>query len=387
MYPSKKYNILVDINGMVWGFGQNDFGQLGLGYESDTEQIQMVTGLPRIKKAICGDIFSVLIDENGSVWTCGDNTYGQLGLGTTRNVSKFQRIENIPQVISASCGAYHTTLVDINGDVWTCGRGDNYQLGYDLKEFGEVLFPYYKENGSQNWTTIPLGINMLMENRPKIIKVTCGPESTYLIDELGLVWVFGKSSRSMEFGLGGGYEIVKQPTQIMTINNIKDIICGEEHTVFIDHRGNTWGTGRLGSLGIPVRGKHYSWIPRRIENLPPIIYATCGTYNTLYLDNNYDVWVAGSNTFHKLLFETFNVRTPEMIPNLKCIDLISGSGYALFIDMEGNIWGIGDNSLGQLGLSIDEYPEVKELTRIMDIPPVVGFEDIRRKFKTKNARY
>lgn len=71
--------------------------------------------------------------QMGQLWTCGDNKFGQLGHGadteretTLKRIVKFRRIT----VCTIAAGVSHTVVNTEGGDVWTCGRGFFYQLGH-----------------------------------------------------------------------------------------------------------------------------------------------------------------------------------------------------------------------------------------------------------------
>ena len=53
----------------------------------------------------CGAYFTVCVDYEGFMWSFGENEYGQLGTGNQTNFNVPQKIEDIPPVLSVSCGA------------------------------------------------------------------------------------------------------------------------------------------------------------------------------------------------------------------------------------------------------------------------------------------
>jgi len=81
-----------------------------------------------VKQIACGASHTALLLNNGQVYTCGNNTYGQLGNGTNSNVFKIIN-PNVGKVIQISCGNAHTALLLNNGQVYTCGINIKGQLG------------------------------------------------------------------------------------------------------------------------------------------------------------------------------------------------------------------------------------------------------------------
>jgi hypothetical protein len=69
---------------IIWGFGANNDGQLGVG---PIEFKDTLIHIPNIKaKQISTRGFhTIMIDLNDDIWSFGDNKSGQLGLGDTQN--------------------------------------------------------------------------------------------------------------------------------------------------------------------------------------------------------------------------------------------------------------------------------------------------------------
>lgn len=75
------HSLLIDEDGNVFTFGNNDQGQLCLGDESNRElPTQIDLSSPAIAAAIGRD-FTIILTEDGEVFGCGNNVVGQLGLG------------------------------------------------------------------------------------------------------------------------------------------------------------------------------------------------------------------------------------------------------------------------------------------------------------------
>ena len=95
IYPFGNSVLALDINGDVWAWGDNYWGQLGLGNNIGTPQPVKVPGLTgvtslSVKTALANMVagagfngaFVIAGKSDGSVWTWGDNSTGQLGNGT-----------------------------------------------------------------------------------------------------------------------------------------------------------------------------------------------------------------------------------------------------------------------------------------------------------------
>ena len=83
----------------------------------------------------CGSYFTVCVDDEGFVWSFGQNNYGQLGIGNKTNFNNVpQKLLEIPPVISVDCGSEHILIITNDDNLWSCGRNSNGQLCHGDKE-------------------------------------------------------------------------------------------------------------------------------------------------------------------------------------------------------------------------------------------------------------
>ena len=76
---------MVDKSSELWCWGQNNYGQLGLGDDSNRNLPTKVNAVDHVTKIGLGNYHSFLVDSNGNTMVMGYNIYGQLGLGDTTN--------------------------------------------------------------------------------------------------------------------------------------------------------------------------------------------------------------------------------------------------------------------------------------------------------------
>ena len=79
---------LIDFDGNLWSFGLNDYGQLGLGDETNRSLPTKVNCLTNIRKASSGCVgfHSLVQDSNNKIFVLGNNLYGQIGLECTKTL-------------------------------------------------------------------------------------------------------------------------------------------------------------------------------------------------------------------------------------------------------------------------------------------------------------
>ena len=131
VYCGYGYTIILKNDGTLWGCGSNGLGQLGLGNtNSKTAFTQITTNVDNIKSVYCGQNYTFILKNDGTLWGCGNNEYGQLGLGDTKNRKTFSIIStNTNDIKSIYCGGYCSFILKNDGTLWGCGYNNGGQLG------------------------------------------------------------------------------------------------------------------------------------------------------------------------------------------------------------------------------------------------------------------
>jgi alpha-tubulin suppressor-like RCC1 family protein len=114
--------------GNVWTWGNNGYGQLGNGTQTQSATPQLVSGLPPITAIAAGMEFAIALANDGSVWTWGYNSNG-LGVSNITTASTPIKITGLSGVTSIAAGMYSALARRSNGTVWTWGDNSNGQLG------------------------------------------------------------------------------------------------------------------------------------------------------------------------------------------------------------------------------------------------------------------
>ena len=121
----------------VFAWGSNRQKQLGVG-QRGTQPLFPIPKLQSfgitIAQIACGAEHSGFVASNGLIFMFGSNAEGQLGVGdqSLKASDNPLLIESLSgeQALSLSCGAYHTAAVTERGDVYAWGAGDRGALGY-----------------------------------------------------------------------------------------------------------------------------------------------------------------------------------------------------------------------------------------------------------------
>lgn len=153
---------------------------------------------------------------------------------------------------------------------------------------------------------------------------------------------------------------------------VQQLCSGQSHTLFLDIEGNVWACGwnAYGQLGLV--DLHTDHDLTKIEGLPPIVSLTSKYNHTMAVDESGGVWAFGWNYSYQLGIAGCNIsnNVPTKLSNLPLIQAVStGKSFSLFLDVDGCVWGCGDNQHGQLGCreppgSVTKPVMLKDLPRI-----------------------
>uniref|UniRef100_A0A673FNY8 Probable E3 ubiquitin-protein ligase HERC4 n=1 Tax=Sinocyclocheilus rhinocerous TaxID=307959 RepID=A0A673FNY8_9TELE len=122
-------------DGQVLVWGENSHGQLGLRKDHpgspSAQHVQSLSGIPLAQISAGGD-HSFGLSLSGVVFGWGKNSAGQLGLGDTtdRHVPTVVNSLHRKKTVSISCGGEHTATLSKGGTVFTFGSGGSGQLGH-----------------------------------------------------------------------------------------------------------------------------------------------------------------------------------------------------------------------------------------------------------------
>jgi alpha-tubulin suppressor-like RCC1 family protein len=301
---SASHSLAALTNGLLFAWGNNDEGQLGLGPGWPTTIAfpaevfgSVCTGLISNTVAVAGGGgdpstgeggYSIAADSNGVVWTWGWNNSGQLGNCSENDQAAPSPITGVSNVVSVAAGIAHTLALRADETVWAWG--DN---GY-----GE------------------LGMG--------------GPTSAF----------------------------TNSPVQSIGLTQIVAIAAGGSHSVALDQNGNvwTWGDNYSGQLGLGAGGpSSYTTVPTLVSNLPNAIAIAGGYQHTIALTSDTRVWTWGDNSWGQLGLGTncpsSSTSVPTMVPTISNVVAIAGGdSFTLAVTSNGYVYGWGNNGSGQLGV-------------------------------------
>ena len=201
------------------------------------------------------------------------------------------------------------------------------------------------------------------------------------------LWSWGKN----EYGrLCHGDTKNRSIAEKTSFSNISKISAGYDFSLFQNDKEEIFACGYNGCGQCGLGHFDYSQItPSLIPNAPSnIVQFVCGGYHSLFLDSEGNVFSVGENYYGELgLGHNANqnvLKKISKIPPIKIISCVRSSCY--LIDFEGNLWSFGNNDNGQLGHG--DKPHIntpKMINTVKDIQQI-SYGRSGLHFMTKNSQ-
>ena len=332
--------LIVGLNGLQSGSGENSLGQLMNGSTVDTSQFVSGTGaMPEIgtvafsltgaspQMRALGNS-SLFIDTESDVYGCGDNSEGQLGIGSTSPPWPNLPVYVTGNVESVFCGNDSSFFLTKSNDLYGCGLNDNGQLGD-----GTMTKRYYP--------TFITGD--VIKGSANSLGVSWG--GTLMLSASGGVYGCGRNNEG-KLGLGDTLQR-NSPTYIT--GGCINVRIAPRHSLFLNSSGEVYSAG----FGAPARGQGSS--PFNSVHVPTF---TTGNVRSIsasngesyFISNCGDLYVCGFNTDGNLgLGDKVQRDYPTYVTG-GVTSVEAGDTSAYFLTSHGDVYSCGENSVGQLGL-------------------------------------
>jgi alpha-tubulin suppressor-like RCC1 family protein len=121
------HSLALTKDGLVYSFGNNQFGQLGLEYLSYAETPTLIPGLDDVNHIASGCNHSLALKNNGKLYVFGDKTHNQLEVSSNSNIKIPLVIHNVTNVERIWSRLSKTIIIMKNGDLLVL-KNNKFQL-------------------------------------------------------------------------------------------------------------------------------------------------------------------------------------------------------------------------------------------------------------------
>ena len=226
--------------GLLYTFGGNEHGQLGLGDFSDRRQPELVEALTRF---VCAQVsaftHTAVVTACGQLFTFGEGDHGQLGLGDINTSPVPVRVSALrnKRVMHVAAGYAHMLVVTSLGELYSCGWNAHFQLGVrELVPTTVVVEP--------KRVLVPGGV--------RLRRVWAGMSHSLALSERGKLYGWGRNVYGELGLLGMDTEYQVTPKCILSLGQaVTQASGGVSHTLALTDTGEvySWGSGAKGRLG------------------------------------------------------------------------------------------------------------------------------------------
>lgn len=376
--------------GDVKCFGDNRFGQLGLGHTNnigDDETLESVGFVPLGEKAIqlvAGVYHTCAFLESKKVRCWGYNHKGQLGLGHKDNIGDNEQVTDVGYVnLGANevkrlySGTYFNCALYVNGNIRCWGENTSGQLGT-----GNNL-DYGDDEEAVSAPVVNLGSAALQMDLSTISYHACA------ITAGGVLKCWGQNTNG-QLGLGNTTNTNTPSVAVSLPKPAIMVTTGNQHTCALlsDYTVNCFGDNSQGQLGLGIGSTQKigdDELPSVTSNVnlgfsASQIYA--GNYTTCALSFEGEAKCWGRNNLGQLgLANTTSIgttSTPNNFPTIqigaKVSSVVGGIEHHCFTHADsGKLKCIGRGSFGQLGfgninnIGDNEHPDTVDFISLLEI--------------------
>ena len=294
-------------DGFLWTWGRNQFGQLGLGNTTNYSSPKQVGALKTWSKlgGSHSSYFSVSgTKTDGTLWTWGRNINGTLGLGDAVARSSPTQVGALTNWSFATTGANMMAAIKTDGTLWTWGTGSNGRLGI----YNNYNYSSPKQVTGTNWAT-----------------VTAGNSFCVAVKTDGTMWSWGYGGQG-RLGLGNTSTYLS-PIQVGALTNWSKVSAMGAACAAIKTDGTLWAWGYNGYGNLGTGNTTYRSSPVQVGALTNWSQIKTQVQGCMAIKTDGTLWAWGRNTDGQLgQGNTTNRSSPVQIGALTTWKVISGGG-------------------------------------------------------------
>ena len=282
------------IDGSVWAWGYNPYGQLGTNNRTNYSSPVSVVGSHVFIRVRSGCNHSLFNKQDGSIWACGYNATGQLGDNSITSRSSPVLVVGSHSFIrmAGSIGGWHSLALKANGQAWAWGYNSDGQLG----------------DGSQTDRSSPV----LVVGSHSFIKIAAGYLHTLGLKADGTLWAWGDNSYG---GLGDGSRTDRSsPVLVVGSHSFIDIKASNRFSLALKANGQIWSWGNNANAALGTNNLTSYSSPVLVVGGHSFILMSTGREHCQALKANGEVWSWGIGSWGDIGNNTtFSYSSPVLV--------------------------------------------------------------------------
>jgi RCC1 and BTB domain-containing protein len=224
------------------------------------------------------------------------------------------------------------------------------------------------------------------EEKPEIVDELCGKEIVHFTNGFNHVIAWNENQEiycwgNNKFGQLGNKTLSNRSSRPEIIEYLKnkkiiDIKCGSNHSLALSNNGEVyaWGDNTYGQIGNKCDYSH-QLKPIKLDGFDgeKVVAISCGSRHSMALTEEGHIYSWGCNEFGQLgidksseLFRKLKISNEPKLVKVKDKDknrilfekISCGKSHSLMLSRDGNIYVIGNNEFGQLGIGINKNQRI-----------------------------
>jgi len=342
--PGYMHTMVITASGKMFGFGNNEKGQLGTVRSGGTPVKENPNPTQVASNLLWANVSSgadhtLAISREGKVFAFGSNEYGQLGLGDNSSANMYSPVQ-IPyftqtRAIKVLAGYNHSFVWTDDGVIHGFGRNDQSQLAM------QSMVPQIKTPQKVNW-----GFPIAM--------LATGNTHSFAIDTKNQLWGVGYITKDFDYG--------QVPTLIHTFSeSVVSLVSGVFHCLVLTASNKLYAMGQNGykQVGLNVQGsvKNLAQITSLPLNGSRILSVAAGYHHSVVLTENNKLITWGAQSHGQLGLGT---KSNFSLPTLVNSELHFSNLY------------LANFTTGSSSYSMLEPSEVIESVEVIALPKKTG---------------
>jgi alpha-tubulin suppressor-like RCC1 family protein len=330
----------------LWMFGDNYFGQLGNNTRVDSKEITRTFystsdwATVNCSKYYC----TYALKWDGTLWGYGDNEFGQLATSDTNDRSIPTQIIGGGQWSSVNGGLYHAAGIKANGTLWSWGANSYGALGNNTGPIQNYALssPVQEYSKTSQWAQVSCGADFTIALKK---------------DGTVWSWGWNKYGQSGTGEQPSVYPSYSVPVQEYYHENGWAAITTTLFTaaaIKVNGSLYTWGNGFYGTTGL---NNQLTWYyPKPVDITIPTpalawVRIAGGNLHMLGIKSDSTLWTWGDNSYGQLGDNTTISRSsPVKVPiSGQWVHVAGGYNFSAAIKVDGSLWTWGQNRNFSLG--------------------------------------